>query len=315
MWIGVALPQAALHFGYHLATFSKYSNEVVRSADGTNDGDSSSLPNLPSTKNPRKEVGLIVLFCVSTLLVIVVPIVAYPTWVHITYTAVLGFAGAYTRYWLSQLNLLYPKFPVGTFIANITGTWLLAMFTVISKFSVDYYDTSLQYLLYGLSVGFCGCLTTISTFVLEIDTLPLWDSYRYGITTSFVAQFGIILIYNVYAYTSVPRSLVYPSTVNICAASTTLCHSILQKINCPSAAAVINTGCSDSTDYQSYQGICECGNFTINRVSQLVVDSQVKRVIFGRLLPAWPKQPSKFVDPSQTVDYCLSYQVSTTYAA
>ena len=61
-------------------------------------------------------------------------------------------------------------------------------------------DPSLQGVLYALVVGFCGCLTTVSTLVHEIDSLEIIPSYVYGITTNIVAQIGLILIYNVYAY-------------------------------------------------------------------------------------------------------------------
>ena len=80
------------------------------------------------------------------------------------------------------------------------GTWILAVLIIISKFIVPYNDSALQGLLYALIVGFCGCLTTVSTLVHEIDSLEIAPSYIYGIATNLVAQIGLILIYNVYAY-------------------------------------------------------------------------------------------------------------------
>ena len=70
-----------------------------------------------------------------------------------SYETVFGAVGAYLRYAVSGWNTLLPAFPVGTFAANISGTWLLALFTLLSKVSVDYYDVDTQAVLFGLSTG------------------------------------------------------------------------------------------------------------------------------------------------------------------
>jgi fluoride exporter len=120
------------------------------------------------------------------------------TWVFLTYTAHLGIVGAYLRYYLSFLNPLNKEFPFGTFIANIVGTWLLALIKVLSKFEISYSDHYLQAIMFALSYGFCGNLTTISTFVNELNNLPRKAGYIYGIVSTIVAQIGIIFILNVY---------------------------------------------------------------------------------------------------------------------
>lgn len=58
------------------------------------------------------------------------------------YSAIFGCFGAYLRYQLSFLNNQFINFPIGTFIANIFGTWFLAVLTLLSKFVVEYYNTS-----------------------------------------------------------------------------------------------------------------------------------------------------------------------------
>jgi fluoride exporter len=120
------------------------------------------------------------------------------SWVFLTYTALLGIAGAYLRYFLSFLNPWNTEFPFGTFIANIVGTWLLALFTILSKFEISYSDHYMQAIMFALSYGFCGNLTTISTFVNELNNLPRKAGYIYGIVSTIVAQIGIIFILNVY---------------------------------------------------------------------------------------------------------------------
>jgi fluoride exporter len=144
------------------------------------------------------ELLMIIAFLVSLILVIVLPLVLDNSWVFLTYTALLGIVGAYMRYFLSFLNPWNSDFPLGTFIANIVGTWFLALLTVLAKFNVSYSDHHIQAVLFALSYGFCGNLTTISTFVNELNNLPRKAGYIYGIVSTIVAQIGIICILNVY---------------------------------------------------------------------------------------------------------------------
>lgn len=78
--------------------------------------------------------------------------------------------GEYARFSLSKLNgasLANGDFPTGTFVANVMGTWVSALLTTISKFTVDYYNIAVQSVIYGLQDGFCGYLTTVSTLVVS----------------------------------------------------------------------------------------------------------------------------------------------------
>ena len=82
------------------------------------------------------------IFLISLILVIVLPIKIDISWIFLTYTAAFGIAGAYMRFFLSFINPKFKNFPLGTFIANIFGTWVLAMLTLLSKFKVSYHDHS-----------------------------------------------------------------------------------------------------------------------------------------------------------------------------
>lgn len=79
--------------------------------------------------------------------------------------------GAMLRYALSSLNARRPfldRFPLGTFIVNIAGTLVIggvyAAQHVSPAVSVDAVRCTA---LYALQQGFCGCLTTVSTFIVE----------------------------------------------------------------------------------------------------------------------------------------------------
>ncbi|KAK9472742.1 CrcB-like protein-domain-containing protein [Dipodascopsis tothii] len=96
--------------------------------------------------------------------------------------------GTLTRWLLSRyLNPLKPSFPLGTFAANMLGTLLLGLFA-IGQQRVS--GTSCQ-VLQGLIDGYCGCLTTVSTFGLELVTLKRKHAWRYGGTSVVV---GIVIM-------------------------------------------------------------------------------------------------------------------------
>lgn len=65
------------------------------------------------------------------------------------------------------------KFPLGTFIVNIVGSFVLGF--LFSKM-MDEPTHSLRFL---LMIGFCGGFTTFSTFSLE--NFELWTSQNYSI--------------------------------------------------------------------------------------------------------------------------------------
>jgi hypothetical protein len=130
------VPLSALTLGQHIGEMSPYSNTKIGLSYSYNNN---SNPN-GRVKELLKEGVLALIFVISTLLVTVVPICGSPERIHLMYSALFGFVGAYMRYTLSKLNPLTPSFPIGTFIANIFGTWVLAVIVVLSKFVVDYHD-------------------------------------------------------------------------------------------------------------------------------------------------------------------------------
>ncbi|KAG5638197.1 hypothetical protein H0H81_001294 [Sphagnurus paluster] len=98
-------------------------------------------------------------------------------------TAALLFAypGALTRYTLSVLlNTRLQTIPLGTFLANSIGTALLGGFNVLQNKSYPVSPSACS-LLQGLLDGYCGCLTTVSTFVVEARGLAMRRGVRYAL--------------------------------------------------------------------------------------------------------------------------------------
>ena len=73
----------------------------------------------------------------------------------------------------------------------MVGTICLCIFFLLyhearSRLAYDFLD--------GLSVGFSGCLSTISTFVYELNILSLGFAYLYGLVSTILAQIICIVI-------------------------------------------------------------------------------------------------------------------------
>lgn len=93
------------------------------------------------------------------------------------------------------LNTRITGFPLGTFCVNMLGTMLLAVVWDLQRLpNRDIAATiggdlvSCQ-VLQAVEDGFCGCLTTVSTWAVELSTLRRRHAYKYGfasIATSIV---------------------------------------------------------------------------------------------------------------------------------
>lgn len=102
------------------------------------------------------------------------------------YSLALAPVGCLIRFVISvSLNRRIPSFPLGTFIANISGTMILGMAFSLQHASLN--SSSLGggsiagcQVLQGIIDGFCGSLTTVSTWVLELSDSKRRHSYVYG---------------------------------------------------------------------------------------------------------------------------------------
>jgi CrcB protein len=102
-----------------------------------------------------------------------------------------GGLGAITRYQLSKVNSLWESFSVGTFIANILACLILGWsITFLEK------KDGLNGLGLLIAVGFCGGLSTFSTFIKELYYLQQqsWGHMLGNLLTSLgVGVFALII--------------------------------------------------------------------------------------------------------------------------
>lgn len=124
--------------------------------------------------------------------------------------------GAWLRFQSSKYNARYPTFPVFTFAANLTGT-LLSVLLWIAAREIQVEDVVGKTMfarsdvwISGISGGFCGCLSTASTFANELFKLavgplpakkPSVNALVYAGASLFSAQLLlciVILFYNSY---------------------------------------------------------------------------------------------------------------------
>ncbi|KAM0790139.1 hypothetical protein ACM66B_005461 [Microbotryomycetes sp. NB124-2] len=113
--------------------------------------------------------------------------------IRATFAIVLGPPGTLLRWYLAKrLNARSPDFPFGTFAANATSDLLFAVFALLQRRRAV---SSIQCAaLQGALDGFCGSLSTVSTFVVELRTLGRKQSYTYFIVSWLAGQALLVLV-------------------------------------------------------------------------------------------------------------------------
>ncbi|GAA5969032.1 hypothetical protein JCM3765_005272 [Sporobolomyces pararoseus] len=94
-----------------------------------------------------------------------------------TFAIVFGPVGTLLRFNLSKyLNPINPRFPIGTFSANVLAVLIFAILGIFARHPNSALSCAA---IKGLEDGLCGSLSTVSSFVVELRTLGRKDSWRY----------------------------------------------------------------------------------------------------------------------------------------
>jgi CrcB protein len=112
---------------------------------------------------------------------------------RVIFALVLAPPGCLLRFYASKhLNSLVPSFPLGTFSVNVFGTAILGMCYDLQHSGSAMNLAGCQ-VLEGVIDGFCGCATTVSTWVAELDTLQRKHGYIYGLASISLAL-GLLVV-------------------------------------------------------------------------------------------------------------------------
>ena len=88
---------------------------------------------------------------------------------------------------------LLKLFPLGTFIANTSATALIGAFHILQR-GPNLPGANACAILQGLIDGYCGCLSTISTFAVEIGVLSKKKAWFYVALSWTVSQLLLLVI-------------------------------------------------------------------------------------------------------------------------
>lgn len=86
--------------------------------------------------------------------------------IEIILLAAGGIVGTFLRYRITESPLLFGSLQVNVLIVNIIGSFILGLFAVMSQ----QWNLDSKYALM-VAIGFCGSLTTMSSFALETTNM------------------------------------------------------------------------------------------------------------------------------------------------
>lgn len=109
--------------------------------------------------------------------------------------------GVLCRYQLArQFNKSSFYLPWGTLIANLFATLLVGLLFVWKSSSSN---TGATYFIMGATTGFCGCLSTVSTFIMEVhihSNKNLRHNFYYVVLSLGASQFILLIVNGSYVW-------------------------------------------------------------------------------------------------------------------
>jgi CrcB protein len=107
--------------------------------------------------------------------------------IELAFLTIGGIVGTFLRYKITMTPLILGTLPINVLVVNIIGSFILGVFAVISQ----QWNLDEKYALL-VAIGFCGALTTMSSFALE--TSNLIDNKMYSLMAiNIVTNVGLSL--------------------------------------------------------------------------------------------------------------------------
>ncbi|TKX22101.1 putative fluoride export protein [Elsinoe australis] len=133
----------------------------------------------------------------AALLIAIFP--TNPSWRgEVLFALVFAPLGTLLRFYASlRLNPVAKSFPLGTFAVNVFGSAVLGMAFDLQRVRIRGLtggSVAGCQVLQGIEDGFCGCLTTVSTWVAEIQGLRRRHAYRYALVSMAAGMAVMVLI-------------------------------------------------------------------------------------------------------------------------